>query len=111
MRVLLHHELEKRLTTARSRLVDAFGPCAIYLFGSYAAATAGEHSDIDLCVVVPASALDFHQRCVQARRALAGFGHPLDVLVYTEAEFEERAAWSQSLERAVKQTGRLLHAA
>lgn len=109
--VLSDAQLDQKLKDAQRRLQCAFGPCSIYLYGSYAAGTPKVDSDIDLAVVVPASNLDFHSRCVRARLALAGFGHPLDVMVYTAEEFEERAGWFASIERTVKETGRLLHAA
>ncbi|MCX5691748.1 MAG: nucleotidyltransferase domain-containing protein [Planctomycetota bacterium] len=111
MNVLSPLELDRKLAEAKRRLQAMFGPCEIYLFGSYATGTPRAESDIDLAVVLPSSNLDFHTRCVEARKALMGFGHPLDVLVYTVAEFEERAGWFASLERTVKETGRLLHAA
>jgi len=109
--VLSQDELDRKLAEAQRRLREAFGPCSIYLFGSYASGAPKAGSDIDLAVVLPSSSVDFHTRCVQACRVLAGFGHPTDVLVYTVEEFDERAGWFASLERTVKETGRLLHAA
>lgn len=38
------------------RLVEAYGPERIYLFGSVARGDAGPHSDYDILVVVPDSA-------------------------------------------------------
>mgnify|MGYP001587445046 CR=1 FL=1 len=82
-----------------------------YLYGSYAYGTTGPHSDIDLLVVVEQSELTTFQRDAIAYRSLGDIPVPIDVQVYTKAEFEERAALTVSFERTVKRKGKLLHAA
>ncbi len=92
-------------------LREALQPECIYLFGSCADGAPGPHSDVDLLVVVPESDLDFYQRAALAYDALWEIDVPIDVLVYTRAEFESRAALPVSLERTVRTKGRVLHAA
>lgn len=104
-------QIEHALETAVSRLRGALSPWAIYLYGSYAYGTPGPHSDIDLLVVVEHSDLTPFQRDAIAYRALGDIPVPIDVQVYTKAEFEERAALTVSFERTVKHKGKLLHAA
>jgi predicted nucleotidyltransferase len=111
MRSLLLGEIEQVLTSAVARLRDALSPTAIYLYGSHAYGTPGPHSDIDLLVVVERSKLTTFQRDAVAYRALGDIPFPIDVQVYTQAEFEERAALRVSFERTVKLKGKILHAA
>ena len=93
------------------RLVAAFQPERIYLFGSMARGDAGPDSDYDLMVVVPVSDLAPHRRDVLAFRALCGVGAAKDVVVYTREEFESRSRAASSLAAVVLHEGRLLYAA
>lgn len=111
MRVLRPDELDAVLSEMARRLRAALAPVAIYFFGSYAYGTPAPHSDIDLLVVVKDSPLDPHERDAQAYLALCGLGVAKDVMVYTQAEFEQRAALPVSFERTVKRRGKLLYAA
>lgn len=104
-------EIDRVLPTAVARLREAFGACRIYHFGSSAEGNAGPHSDLDLLVVLDASGDDFFERARRAARALRGIAVPIDVLVYTESEFEPRARRRFSLERAVVAHGRVVNAA
>ena len=104
-------QLNLTISEAVSRLRGALSPAAIYLYGSYAYGTPGPQSDIDLLVVVEKSDLSSTQRDAIAYRALGDIRAPIDVQVYTKAEFEERSALPVSFERTVKQKGRLVHAA
>jgi predicted nucleotidyltransferase len=111
MPVLSQAELERTLDEIVGRLRAALSPVAIYLFGSCAYGTPHRGSDVDLLVIVEDSPLNAYERDAQDYLALLGLGVPKDVRVYTRAEFEERAALPVSLERTIKQKGRLLYAA
>lgn len=104
-------ELRQSLDLIVARLRTALSPVAIYLFGSYAYGTHGRHSDIDLLVVVEDSTLDAYERDALAYASLAGIRVPIDVQVYTRAEFDERATLRVSFERTVRTKGKLLYAA
>jgi predicted nucleotidyltransferase len=111
MAVLNAADLQRTLDEIVRRLCAAVSPTAIYLFGSYAYGTAGSASDIDLLVIVADSPLNPYQRDGLAYRALGDIPVPVDVQVYTQAEFDERSALRVSFERTVKQRGKLIHAA
>jgi predicted nucleotidyltransferase len=111
MPVLTGPELDDRLADILGRLRAVLTPVAVYLYGSYAYGTPAPHSDIDLLVVVADSPLDPYERDAAAYRALSEISVPVDVQVYTRAEFEERAALPVSFERTVKRKGKLIHAA
>ncbi len=98
----------KLLDTAVQRIVDALQPEVVYLYGSHAYGQPGDDSDVDLLVVVSDSSLPAHRRAVPAYRALRGLFLPAEVKVVTRDEFEHRAQWLSSVERAVKQKGKVL---
>jgi predicted nucleotidyltransferase len=93
------------------RLVEAYRPECIYLFGSVARGDAGPDSDYDIMVVVPDEAPREMQECDLAYRALRGLGIAKDILVWTRSEFEKRLHLKASLPSAILREGRLLHAA
>ena len=93
------------------RLVEAYQPERIYLFGSVARGDAGADSDYDLLVVVPDKAQPERRRSRLAYEALRGTGIAADVLVCTRSYFEDRRSLKASLPGTVLREGRLLHAA
>ncbi len=91
------------------RLVEAYRPVGVYLFGSVARGQAGPDSDYDLLVVVPDDAPAEQRRSRLAYEALRGTGTAADVLVCTRSYFEDRRALKASLPGTVLREGRLLH--
>jgi predicted nucleotidyltransferase len=92
------------------RLVTAFHPDYIYLYGSRARGEAGPDSDYDLMLVVSSSQIPRYRRDQQAFRALCGLGVPKEVIVLTRAEFEAGQKVTCSLPATVLREGRLLYA-
>ena len=93
------------------RLVEAYQPERIYLFGSVARGDAGADSDYDLLLVVPDDAPPARRRSRLAYEALRGTGTAADVLVCTRSYFEDRRSLKASLPGTVLREGLLLHAA
>lgn len=93
------------------RLVAAYHPMRVYLFGSMARAEAGADSDYDLLLVVPDDAAAPRRGSRLAYEALRGTGAAADVLVCTRTYFEERLHLQASLPATVAREGVLLHAA
>lgn len=93
------------------RLVDAYQPEKIYLFGSQARLESGSESDYDLLLIVPDDALPEKRRSRLAYQVLWGVKASVDVLVWTKKEFERRLHLKASLPAVVMREGRLLHAA
>jgi predicted nucleotidyltransferase len=93
------------------RLVEAYQPERIYLFGSKARDDAGPDSDYDLLVVAPDDAPAERRDGDLAFRALRGTGTAADVIVWTRSRFERRKHVVASLPATVLREGRLLHAA
>jgi predicted nucleotidyltransferase len=99
------------LAEAVRRLVEAYRPERVYLFGSVARGDAGPDSDYDLLVVVPDDAPQERRRSRLAYEALRGTGTAADVLVCTRSYFEDRRLLKASLPGTVLREGQLLHAA
>ena len=93
------------------RLVQAYEPERIYLFGSKARDDAGPDSDFDLLLVVPDAAPPERRRSRLAYQTLRGTGTAADILVLTRADFDGRLHVAASLPATVVREGRLLHAA
>ncbi|MEQ1890965.1 MAG: nucleotidyltransferase domain-containing protein [Planctomycetota bacterium] len=102
---------EATLPEVVRRLVAAYQPERIYLFGSTARGDAGPDSDLDLLVVVPDDAPEERRHSRLAYAALRGTGIAADVLVCTHRYFEERLHLKASLPATVLREGKLLHAA
>lgn len=71
-----------------NRIALNFKPDKIILFGSYAAGNPNEDSDLDLLIVKDTSQ-PIHSRGFEIRKALIGSMIPIDILVYTNEEFEK----------------------
>ena len=93
------------------RLVEAYRPEQIYLFGSVARGDAGPDSDYDLMIIVPDDAPPELKDCDLAYRVLRGLGIAKNLLVWTHSEFEKRLHLKASLPSTIVREGKLLHAA
>jgi len=94
-----------------SRLVEAYRPLYVFLFGSMARGTAGPDSDYDLLIVVPDNVEPERRRSKLGYQALAGTGVAADVVVCTRSYFDARRNLRASLPGTVLREGKLLHAA
>jgi predicted nucleotidyltransferase len=93
------------------RLVETLQPLEIYLFGSYAHGTAHRHSDLDLMVVVPDDAGDYHDLAGRAYLALAGLRIQVDIVVQHRQDVRRWAPVKFSLPYEATQKGKLIYAA
>jgi len=92
------------------RLISAYAPERIYLFGSTGRGATQADSDIDLMIVVPDNANAVRRRSRLAYQVLRGTGTAVDVLVWTKRSFEERLHLKASLPATVIREGKLLYA-
>ena len=99
------------LSEILTRLVTAFQPDLVYLFGSRARGDAGPDSDYDLLIVVPDDALPDQRRSRLGYEALRGTGVAADVVVWTRSAFDSRLHLRASLPSTVVAEGTLLYAA
>ena len=94
----------------KKRLVKAYNPVAIYLFGSYAWGSPTEDSDLDLLIVIDESNEKSYKRTMPAYDALFGMGISKDIIVYTKEEFEKISSNITTLGYKIKNEGELLYA-
>jgi predicted nucleotidyltransferase len=93
------------------RLVDAYQPERVYLFGSVARGDAGPDSDYDILLIVPDGSPPERRRSRLAYEVLWGTGVAADVLVWPASQFDSRVHLASSLPGTVIREGKLLHAA
>lgn len=98
------------LSEAIRRLVDAFAPERIYLFGSRARGEAGSDSDYDLMVVIEESSEPGYRLAARAHSLLWGLKAAADILVWPRKRFEERLSVRVSLPATIVREGKLLYA-
>lgn len=96
---------------ALERLVEAFGPERIYLFGSRARGTARPDSDVDVLVVVPTADEPTYRLAARAYAEVGRCEPALELVFMTRAEFEGRARAAASLPATVLREGLLVYAA
>ena len=84
---------ESAIINAVERIVSvAHAPCKVVLFGSYVRAEADEDSDLDL-LVVEREIDDYTAEYSRLREAVGSIGVGVDLLLYSEADFEQRRHW------------------
>jgi predicted nucleotidyltransferase len=91
-------------------LSGKFGINKIFLFGSHAYGSPSIESDLDICLIA-----DFKEKrkidvLREIRRELSGkFKGSVDLLIYKENEFNERASFNSTLEHKISTEGILLN--
>jgi len=101
---------DRTLAELVRRLVEAFQPERILLFGSKARGEAGPDSDYDLLVLVGDGAPTERRRSRKAYQAFRGTRTAADVLVWSQQEFERRLHVTASLPATINREGILLYA-
>ena len=104
-------ERDPKLAEIIGRLVKAYAPESIYLFGSKARGDDGPDSDYDLLVIVPDDAPAALRSAQLAYEVLWGTGTSADVVVSTRSRFDSRKHVVASLPASVLREGKLLYAA
>ena len=94
------------------RLVEAYRPAKIILFGSYGCGSPRPDSDLDL-LIIKETAERLLDRCAAVRRILSDPRRtvPLETLVLTPAEVSGRLAAGDQFVAGILEKGRVLYAA
>lgn len=106
-----HLDQDPVLAEIVRRLIAAYRPERIYLFGSKARGDAGPDSDYDLLIVAPDDAPGDRRDSKLAYEVLWGVGAAVDAVVCRSSWFHARTHLKASLPGTVLREGRLLHAA
>mgnify|MGYP000858055060 CR=1 FL=1 len=91
-----------------NRIAIKFNPDRIILFGSYAAGNPNNDSDIDLLVIKDTD-LPRHKRSFDIQKSLIGSMIPMDILVYTQKEFEQEKQEKYSFISSAIKTSKILY--
>jgi predicted nucleotidyltransferase len=98
---------QEALKAFTDRLVEAFAPEQVILFGSMARGTAGLESDADVLVVMP-----FEGRALEKILEIREVCHPefpLDMLLWRPEDIARRYRWGDPFIRAALDHGVVLH--
>jgi len=90
------------------QIAEKFQPEKIILFGSYAYGKPKPESDVDLLVVMETSLRSRQQR-LEISRALSPRPFPLDIIVRTPRELEERIALGDIFLREIMTQGKVVY--
>ena len=101
---------EQKLQQAVQRIVAVAQPSRVILFGSYGRGDADAGSDLDLMVIKP-QVMDKYTEMINLHKVVGSIGVGVDVLVYSEAEIEERRDWCTSPIYWALREGRTLYVA
>jgi predicted nucleotidyltransferase len=100
---------EQAIDDAVRRVVAAaHQPVRVILFGSYARGEATDHSDLDL-IVVERGLPDTGKEMIRLHDILADLDVSVDVLVYSEAEFDQRRNWCSTPVYWAAREGKVLY--
>ncbi len=78
----------------------------IYLFGSYAYGKADHNSDLDLCIITNDNNVRKRDLIRSIRKSISKVAtKPIDILVYNQEEFLERAKVNSTLEHKITNEG------
>ncbi len=107
----MNDEKQKIIELVKNRLIEIYQPKYIYLFGSHAWGSPEEDSDIDLFIVVEKSNLSMTERMRLGYSILWDISIPLDLIVYTEQELNEKKEHPSSLSHKILNKGIILYEA
>ena len=93
----------------KNRLIKAYDPLAIYVFGSYAWGVPTEESDLDLLIIVDDSTEKSYKRPVAGFHVLRGLDISKDLIVHTKAEFDRLSGDVTTLMYKIKKSGELIY--
>jgi predicted nucleotidyltransferase len=96
---------EELLEIIKNRLVEAYHPELIYLFGSHAWGEPTADSDFDFAVVLKSSDLPMTERMRIGLRVLGDIPIGVDLLVFTETEMKERLQYRSTLHYKIVRDG------
>jgi uncharacterized protein len=93
------------------RLVEAYRPDKVYLFGSVGRGDAKANSDYDILLVARDDSPEFLRDARRGYEVIADLEISVDLVVYTASGFYDRLPLKASLPATVVREGKLLHAA
>lgn len=101
---------EEQMDSLVNTISEKFNPQKIFLFGSYAYGNPGSDSDLDLCIITDLGGKRKIDLVRDIRREVRPyFQIPMDILIYEDKEFNERAILNNTLEYKILKQGILIN--
>jgi predicted nucleotidyltransferase len=101
-------KVEERLEEIKNRIIEAFNPYQIILFGSHVYGKPDPDSDVDLLIVMESDERPA-QRAARVSKLLQPRPFPLDILVRTPEEIEQRLKIGDYFIQEVMERGKILY--
>ena len=101
---------QETIQEAIQRLVKAYNPLAVYLYGAYGWGTPDDDDDLNILIIIELSNEQVHKRGYKAFDALLGLEIPTNVVVFTKEEFDTFSQDVTSLTYEVKSRGKIVYA-
>ena len=99
-------QVSEQIEILKNTLKKNFAVKQIFIFGSHAYGEPDKDSDIDLCVITDLNNKRKIDIIREIRRELIELiSNPLDILIYSEKEFKERAGLKSTLEHKILTNG------
>lgn len=99
-------QISEQIEKLKNTLKKKFPVKQIFIFGSHAYGQPNKDSDIDLCVITDLNNKRKIDIIREIRRELIDLiSNPLDILIYSEKEFKERAGLRSTLEHKILTNG------
>ncbi len=95
---------------AMQRLVQAYKPLEIYIYGKYAWGTPDEDDDLNILVIIESSDEKVYKRGDLAFKALLSLEAPTNVTVFTKQEFDTFSQDVTSRAYEIKTRGKKIYA-
>jgi len=98
----------KQIDTVVQKIVQAFHPKKVILFGSYAYGKPSVDSDVDLLIIAESTERPA-QRAIRVVKQLLDVPFPMDVLVRTPQEVRQRLQINDCFMREIVEQGQVLY--
>ena len=97
----------KTIEDFRDRVIQAYRPLKIVLFGSYALGTVTADSDVDILIILPFEGKNAQKSAEILKRIDPRF--PIDLLVRTPEQVQERLEKGDFFIKEILETGKVLY--
>jgi predicted nucleotidyltransferase len=106
----ISQNIQNQISTSTEEVLRKYSPKRIFIFGSQATNNARSDSDLDLCITLNLKG----QRKIDLIRMIRhelikSMDYPLDILIYDNEEFDERAKYKSSFEYKISKQGILIN--
>lgn len=102
------HQQEQRIQSLVNKIASQFNPEKIILFGSHAWGDPSPTSDVDLFIIKDTTQHRL-ERGREVERIIMGSGLPVDALVYTPSEIDNRLALADRFVQKVLTSGKIIY--